>query len=85
MRSPSKSNNEHLDFLLKSAGQMIDSLIEGLDLVDGETRKRIMQRCGESCAREKFFGPALEIAKRIGEEEDDLDKILERANEEILW
>jgi hypothetical protein len=84
-QSPAKSNNKRLSFLLKFAGQMIVSLIAGLELADTETRKRIMQLCGEACAREEFFGPSLEVTKRIGEEEIDTDKILERANEEILW
>jgi hypothetical protein len=62
-QSPAKSNNKRLSFLLKFARQMIDSLIAGLELADAETRKRIMQLCGEACAREEFFGPALEVAK----------------------
>lgn len=80
-----ESNDERLSFLLKFAGGMIDSLIDGIEQVDAEARKKIMQQCGESCAKEEFFGPALAVAERIGEEEIDTDKILERANEEILW
>jgi len=85
MENSKKRDKDQLSFLLKLAGNMIDSLIQGLDLIDPETRKRIMELCGKACAREEFFGSALAIAKRIGEKETDMDKILERANEEILW
>jgi hypothetical protein len=44
MKSPLKLNNERLSFLMKFAGHMIDSLIDGLEQVDTETRKRIMQQ-----------------------------------------
>ena len=44
-----------------------------------------MEACGEACAGEEFWSPAIEIARRIGGEEMDLDRILERANDEIQW
>lgn len=68
--------------LLKRAGAALDSIIKGLDDVDSETRQKIMELCGEACAREDGD---LEIAKRIAEETADEDEILARTNKEILW
>lgn len=72
--------------LLKLAGDLLNSIIKGLNEVDLETRKKIMQLCGETCAREALFGGGdLDIAKKIAEEEVDEEEILKRANKEILW
>jgi len=72
--------------LLKLAGGLLSSIIKGLDEVDLETRKKIMELCGGTCAEEALFGGGdLEIARRIGEEAADEDEILERMNREILW
>ena len=72
--------------LLRLAGGLLNSIIEGLNEVDLETRKKIMQLCGETCAGEVLFGGGdLDIAKKIAEEEVDEEEILRRANREILW
>jgi predicted hydrocarbon binding protein len=71
--------------LLRMTGNLLSAILEGLGGVDPETRSRVMEACGEACAREKFWGPAIDIARRIAEEETDLDRILERANSELLW
>jgi len=71
--------------LLKLAGDMINSILGGLDRVDLETRKGIMELCGETCAREELYGPAIDIARRIAEEEEEEGEVLRRANEEISW
>jgi predicted hydrocarbon binding protein len=71
--------------LLRMTGNLLSAIIEGLGGVDAETRARVMEACGEACAREEFWGPAIEIARRIAEEETDLGRILERANGELLW
>ena len=68
--------------LLKRAGKLLSSIIKGLDEVDLETRKGIMELCGEACARSDGD---LEIAKRIAEEATDEKEILARINKEILW
>jgi predicted hydrocarbon binding protein len=68
--------------LLKRAGAVLASIIKGLDEVNLETRKKIMELCGEACAREDGD---LEIAKRIAKEATDEDKILARLNKKILW
>lgn len=68
--------------LLKRAGRLLDSIIKGLDNVDLETRKKIMELCGEACARSDGD---LEIAQRIAEEAVDDEEILARVNKEILW
>lgn len=72
--------------LLKLTGDLLNSIIKGLNEVDLETRKKIMELCGETCARESLFGGGdLDIAKKIAEEEIDEEEILKRANKELLW
>ncbi len=71
--------------LLRLIGDLFNSVLDGLNQVDLETRKKIMELCGETCAREKISGSALDIAKKISEEEVDVDRMLERVNKEILW
>jgi len=48
--------------LLKRTNAVLNSIIRGLKEVDLETRKKIMELCGEACAREDGD---LEIAKRM--------------------
>lgn len=67
--------------LLQRAGRTIDAIVKGLEDIDAEARKKIMERSGEACA---LYG-SLPIAKRIAEETTDLDEILTRANDEIPW
>jgi len=71
--------------LLKLTGDLLNAIVGSLDQVDLETRKRIIEACGKVCVGEELFGPAIEIAKRISEEEGDIDDVLRRANDEILW
>lgn len=68
--------------LLKRTNAVLNSIIRGLEKVDLETRKKIMELCGEACAREDGD---LEIAKRIAEETTDEEEILTRVNKEIPW
>jgi len=68
--------------LLKRTGELLNSIINGLDKVDLETREKIMELCGEACARSDGD---LEIAKRIAEESADEEEILARVNREIPW
>lgn len=68
--------------LLKRTGELLNSIIKGLDKVDLETRLKIMELCGEACARSDGD---LEIAQRIAEESADEDEILARVNREIPW
>jgi hypothetical protein len=72
---------EKKELLLKLSSNILNALLDGLSLTDQETRLEIMRMCGEACAREEHWGPATEIA----EEEDDVERVLERANNEILW
>jgi len=73
------------DVLLRLAGNALNAMLDGLSQTDEETRDRIMRICGEACAKEVHWGPAVEIAERIAREEEDLDRIIERANGEISW
>lgn len=67
---------------MKRAGSLLNSIISGLDAIDLETRQKIMESCGEACARSDGD---LEIANKIAEEEVDEKEILDRANKQILW
>lgn len=71
--------------LLKLTGDILNSLLEGLSQVDLETMKKVMEFCGEACARSELFGPALDRARRITEEETDEARIMKRMNSEIEW
>jgi len=68
--------------LLKRAGRLLNSIIEGLDEVDLETRKKIMELCGETCAHSD---DDLEIVKKISKEALDEEEILKIVNKEIPW
>lgn len=68
--------------LIKLAGGMLNSIVEGLQEIDLETRRRIMERGGEACAAATG---GLGIARRIAEETTDIGEILQRVNEEIPW
>ena len=68
--------------VLRRASCVLSSIIRGLDEVDDETKQRIMELCGEACAREDGD---LEIAEKIAKETDDEKEILNRVNEEISW
>ncbi len=67
--------------LLEQTGRMIDNMVKGLEGLDEGTMLGIMERCGEACAE---VGD-LEVARKITEETEDIDEIVARANEEILW
>jgi len=68
--------------LLERAGALLNSILDGLDGLDVETKKRIMEPCGEACARSDAD---LEIASKIAEATTDEEEILRRANDEIPW
>ena len=68
--------------LLKRAGAVLNSIIKGLDEVDLETRKKIMELCGEACAHSD---EDLRTAKKIGEEAADENEILTRMKKELPW
>ncbi len=68
--------------LLKRAGELLNAIIKGLDKVDVETTKKIMELCGEACARSNGD---LEIAEKIAEEAVNEEEILARVNREIPW
>jgi predicted hydrocarbon binding protein len=71
--------------LLRLAGNALNALLDGLGQIDEETRDKIMRLCGEACAKETIWGPALDIAERISREEKNIDRIIERVNNEISW
>lgn len=47
MANSKQRDKDQLFFLLKLAGNMIDSLIDGLGMIDSGSRKRIMELCGK--------------------------------------
>ena len=68
--------------LLRRASFVLNAIIKGLDDLDVETREKIMESCGEACAREDGD---LEIAERIARETVNEEEILARVNKEITW
>ncbi len=68
--------------LLKRTAALLSSVLRGLDGVDLETRKRVMESCGEACARSDGD---LGIAERIATETQDEAQLLRRTNDEICW
>jgi hypothetical protein len=71
--------------LLRLAGNTLNAMLDGLSQTGEETRDKIMRLCGEACAKEKMWGPALDAAERISREERDLGRIIERINKEVSW
>jgi len=79
------AEEERRETLLRLAGEILDAVMEGLDSVDGESKMEMMKRCGRACAEYEAWGPAVAIAGRISEQEQDLERVIERANDEIAW
>jgi predicted hydrocarbon binding protein len=72
--------------LLKFCGDILSSVLKGLSTLDVDTQKKVMELCGETCAKAVLFaGGQLDIASRISQEENDEDELLRRVNQEILW
>jgi hypothetical protein len=67
--------------LLRRAGWTIDSIVKGLEEVEDEDRRRIMEKSGEVCA----INGSLPIARQIAEETTDVDEIVAKANDRIPW
>lgn len=76
-----KKKDEQL-MLLKRTGELLNSLIQGLEEIDEEDKMKIMELCGKACAVEDGD---LQIAERIAQESTSEEEILARLNEEILW
>ena len=47
MANSKQSDKDQLSFLTTLGGNLIGSLIDGLEMVDPETRKKIMELCGK--------------------------------------
>ena len=80
-----EAEKERNKTLLRLTGEILDAVMEGLDSADEESKKEIMKRCGRACAEEETWDPAVAIAVRISEQEQDLDRVIERMNKEIAW
>lgn len=80
-----RSEEERSETLLKLTADILDTVIEGLEAVEEESSLEIMKACGGVCAEEEVWGPAVDIARRISEQEQDLERVIERANKEIAW
>jgi len=59
--------------LLRRATALLNSVLRGLDGVDWEARKKVMESCGETCARSDGD---LGIAERIATETQDEEELL---------
>ncbi|MBU7018141.1 MAG: hypothetical protein HXS44_11585 [Theionarchaea archaeon] len=76
------TTNPNENLLLRRASYVLNSIVRGLDNVDLETKQKIMELCGEACAREDGD---LQIAEKIARETADEEEILARVNKEISW
>ncbi len=79
------SEEERSETLLRLTADILNTIMEGLEAVDEGSTLEIMKACGGVCAEEEMWGPAVDIARRISEQEQDLERIIERANEDIAW
>jgi hypothetical protein len=73
------------EILLKLASNTLNAILDSLSHLDDETRDKIIRLCGEACAKDATWGSAIDIAKKISQEETRLDRIIERVNNEISW
>ena len=67
--------------LLKRAGRFINSIIRALEDFELEKRRKIMEKCGETCA----LDGSLNIAQKIVAKSNNLKEIIEEANNQIPW
>jgi hypothetical protein len=67
--------------LLRRSSKLLDAIVKGLDAVDLETRKRIMESCGRACAQEDGD---LAIAEEIGKTAGNMTEVVERINKELI-
>ncbi|MFW9947022.1 MAG: DUF6144 family protein [Candidatus Odinarchaeota archaeon] len=59
----------------------MNSIIKGLEDIDLEKKKMIMEKSGEACA----LAGSLKIAQKIAKETTDLREIIQKANKLIPW
>jgi predicted hydrocarbon binding protein len=67
--------------LLKRSGRFINSLINGLDDLVIEKRRKVMEKSGEECA---IVG-SYKIAKKISQKTNNIEEIIEKINSQIPW
>ncbi|MFX0063098.1 MAG: DUF6144 family protein [Candidatus Hermodarchaeota archaeon] len=74
-----KKESDNYQFALNMTKELLNSLIQGLEKteIDLETRKEIMEYCGQACA--KLYGH-LDIAEKIAEEASTVQEILSQFN-----
>ncbi len=64
---------------IDSLKQWFSGLMEGLQEVDEETRKKILAKCGQACAQ----AHSVEIFKKAWENSNDIDNFLENLNQQF--
>ncbi len=67
--------------LLERSGRVINSIINGLEDLSVEQRRKIMEKSGEECA----IAGSYKIAKRISQKTKDIEEIIEKINNQIPW
>jgi predicted hydrocarbon binding protein len=67
--------------LLERSGRFINSIINGLEELSIEQRKKIMEKSGEECA----IAGSYKIAKKISQKTNDIEEIIEKVNYQIPW
>ncbi|MFX1316519.1 MAG: DUF6144 family protein [Promethearchaeota archaeon] len=67
--------------MLERAGRFINSIIRGLEDFELEKRRKVIEKCGETCA----LDGSLNVAQKIAAETENLEEIIEKANTQIPW
>lgn len=67
--------------LLERAGRVINSILNELEELPLETRKRIMEKSGEACA----LAGSIKVAEKIAEETSDINYIIAKVNDKVPW
>ncbi|NHJ26050.1 MAG: hypothetical protein EAX89_15845, partial [Candidatus Lokiarchaeota archaeon] len=76
---PSKYDSKKA--LLERSGRVINSIINGLEDLSIEKRKSVMEKSGQECA----LAGSYKIAKEISQTTDNIEEIIEKANNQIPW
>jgi len=76
---PNKYNSKKA--LLERSGRVINSMINGLEDLSIETRRKVMEKSGEECA----IAGSYQIAKKISEKTNNIKEIIEKVNSQIPW
>ncbi|MFX1431358.1 MAG: DUF6144 family protein [Promethearchaeota archaeon] len=67
--------------LLERSSRVINSIVNGIEKLSIEKKRKIMEKSGEACA----IAGSYEIAKKISGETTSIEEIIEKTNNQIPW